>query len=291
MQLNKRGVNLFCNRQKNASFYFLVFLLGYLLIFGDLDSSPNLTAGLAYSPSLSSLRNKPFIPGETLVYRVHYGWFTAGEARFEIAPQIKNFKGRPCFLFKAEGKSASSFEWFYKLHDTFDSYVDTAALCPRYYIRHSRQGNWRFSDTVSYDYLQSIIQGVKGKFKMAPNTQDMLSAMYYARSLNLQAAQKGDVFPISIFLDDGIYNVGVKVLGREIIETKLGRARCIKLAPILIAGRVFKGKEDMIVWVTDDKNLLPLRIESPVIVGSVSIDIKHYKNLKYPISAILPSKN
>jgi hypothetical protein len=288
MQINKGNANLFCNRQKNTKRYFLLLLLGYLLICSVLDSSPNPTTRLVSTPSFAPPRNKPFIPGETLVYRVHYGWFTAGEARFEIAPQIKNFKGRPCFLFKGEGKSASSFEWFYKLHDTFDSYVDTAAFCPRYYIRHSRQGSWRFSDTVNYDYSQSIIQGVKGKFKMVPNTQDMLSAMYYARSLSLRAAQKGDVFPIPIFLDDGIYNVGVKVLGKEIIETKLGRARCIKLAPILIAGRVFKGKEDMIVWVTDDKNLLPLRIESPVIVGSVSIDIKHYENLKYPISAILP---
>ncbi|MCS6905425.1 MAG: DUF3108 domain-containing protein [Bacteroidia bacterium] len=233
-----------------------------------------------------SLR-KPFQLGETIVYRVHYGWFTAGEARFQVASQVRYYQGRPCFLLHGEGKSASSFEWFYKLHDTFDSFVDTLAFLPHHYIRHSRQGSWRFSDTVYYDYQRSVIQGVKGRFKMLPNTHDMLSAIYYARCLNLRSAKKGQIFPIPIFLDDGIYEVGVKVLGREIISTKLGKVRCLKVAPILIAGRVFKGREEMLVWLTDDANLLPVKIESAVIIGSISADLKEYRNLKYPITAIV----
>jgi hypothetical protein len=114
---------------------------------------------------------------------------------------------------------------------------------------------------------------------------DMLGAFYYARRLDVRNMPPGTVVEIPVFLDDKVYDLGMKVLGRETIKTDLGTFRCIKITPLVVADRVFRGREEMLMWVTDDENLIPVKITSPVIVGSVSATLKHYENLKYPLTA------
>jgi hypothetical protein len=112
---------------------------------------------------------------------------------------------------------------------------------------------------------------------------DMLGAFYYARRLDIRAMPDGTVVPVPVFLDDKIYDLGMKILGRETIKTELGTFRCIKITPLVVADRVFRGQEEMIMWVTDDENLIPVKITSPLIVGSVSATLVRYENLKYPL--------
>ncbi|MGL5947192.1 MAG: DUF3108 domain-containing protein, partial [Sediminibacterium sp.] len=44
------------------------------------------------------------------------------------------------------------------------------------------------------------------------------------------------------------------------------------------------------VWVSDDPNHIPLRIESPIVVGSVKVDMMHYQNLRYPLSSMISKR-
>lgn len=227
----------------------------------------------------------PFQPGEKLVYRVHYGWLTAGEAIFEVYPKIYTVHGLPAYVFRGSGKTASAFEWFYKVRDYMDAYVDTAQMRSLLYYRWVNEGDFHFVDTVTFDYQKYEIRARKGTFRMDTWIMDMLGAFYYARRLNVREMPPGTVVPIPVFLDDKIYNLGMKILGRETIRTDLGTFRCIKITPIVVADRVFRGQEEMIMWVTDDENLIPVKITSPVIVGSVSATLKSYANLKYPLTA------
>lgn len=75
-------------------------------------------------------------------------------------------------------------------------------------------------------------------------------------------------------------------MGRETVKTKYGKFNAIKLKPLLLKGNVFDGGEKMTIWVTDDANHIPVRVESPISVGSVKIDLMHYENLKYPITVL-----
>ncbi|MCS6895294.1 MAG: DUF3108 domain-containing protein [Bacteroidia bacterium] len=227
----------------------------------------------------------PFLPGEKLVFRVHYGWLTAGEATFEVYPKIYTVGGLPVYVFRGSGKTASAFEWFYKVRDYMDSYVDTAQMRSLLYYRWVNEGDFHFVDTVFFDYNKWEIRGRKGRFPMDTWVMDMLGAFYYARRLNIHKMSPGTVVPIPVFLDDKVYQLGMKVLGRETIKTDLGTFRCIKITPIVVADRVFRGQEEMIMWVTDDENLIPVKITSPIIVGSVSATLKSYQNLKYPLSS------
>lgn len=227
----------------------------------------------------------PFQPGEKLVYRVHYGWLTAGEAVFEVYPKLYLVNGLIAYVFRGSGKTASAFEWFYKVRDYMDTYVDTAQMRSLLYYRYVNEGDFHFVDTVYFDYERMEVRGRKGTFPMTDGVMDMLGAFYYARRLDIRSMPDGTVVPIPVFLDDKIYDLGMKILGREKIKTDLGTFRCIKITPLVVADRVFRGEAEMIMWVTDDENLIPVKITSPVIVGSVSATLMRYENLKYPLSS------
>jgi len=90
-----------------------------------------------------------------------------------------------------------------------------------------------------------------------------------------------------MFLDNEVYEMYVRYLGKETIRTKYGKFRAIKFKPLLIKGTIFEGGEKMTVWVSDDRNHVPIRIESPISVGSVKIDMISYKNLRYPLTSLV----
>ena len=74
---------------------------------------------------------------------------------------------------------------------------------------------------------------------------------------------------------------------RDEVDTKKGTFKCLKFRPMLQEGRVFKDNEDMTVWVSDDKNHLPVRVQTEVLVGSIKMDLVDFENLANP-PAIIP---
>jgi hypothetical protein len=117
--------------------------------------------------------------------------------------------------------------------------------------------------------------------------QDVLSAIYYARNINFSVYQPGDKIPFSIFLDDQVFDIFVRFIGKEKLVTKYGTYQTIKFKPLLIDGTIFKGGENMTVWVTDDENKIPVLVETPILIGSIKVYLTEYKNLKNKAVAIL----
>ena len=225
------------------------------------------------------VQNKAFSVGEKIEFRVHYGMFTAGTASFEVKPLV-NHKGKTCYRFFGLGKSATAFDWFFKVNDYLDSYVEINSFVPLKYRRKVDEGNFHYEDDVVYDYENQKISGKQGLFNIVEGVQDMLSGLYYARCLDVTNMEPGTVIKIPTFLDDKIYDLGLKIIGKETIKTSLGTFKCIKITPVIVSGRVFKGNDEMKIWVTDDANYLPIRVESPIIVGTVKADIKSIKNAR-----------
>ena len=89
-----------------------------------------------------------------------------------------------------------------------------------------------------------------------------------------------------MFLDNEVYNMYIRYIGKEDVKTKYGKFKAIKFKPLLIKGTVFEGGEKMSVWVTDDANRVPLRVESSLAVGSIKVDMMGYKNLRYPMTSL-----
>jgi hypothetical protein len=126
-----------------------------------------------------------------------------------------------------------------------------------------------------------------GTFTVPPCVQDVISAIYYARNIDFNKYNTGDKIPFAMFLDDQVYNIYIRYMGKEEVNTKFGKFRAIKFKPLLIKGTIFEGGEKMTVWVSDDPNHIALRVESPISVGSVIVDMINYKNLRHPLSSLV----
>lgn len=114
-----------------------------------------------------------------------------------------------------------------------------------------------------------------------------MSSIYYARNIDFNKYKPGDKIPFTMFLDNEVYNLYIRYMGKETIKTKYGKFRAIRFKPLLVQGTIFEGGEKMEVWVSDDGNKIPLRVESPISVGSVKVDMMNYRNLRYPLSALI----
>ena len=185
------------------------------------------------------------------------------------------------------GSTYKSYDMFYKVRDQYESYIDMQTLKPLRFIRNVNEGGYIINQNVVFKHKENQAVSGKGTFAIPDCIQDVLSAIYFARNIDFTLYKKNDTIPVTLFLDDRIYPVYIRYLGKEIVTTKSGKYSCIKFSPLLIEGTIFKGGEEMRVWVTDDKNKIPVRVESPIIVGSVYAELYKYSGLRSPVTAKL----
>lgn len=235
------------------------------------------------------IKNTAFSNGEKLKFSVFYNlsavWVQAGEANFSTA--ITSMYSKPAYHITGVGKTLPSYDWIFKVRDTYQTYIDTASLMPLRFLRDVNEGGYKFkNDVVFYQDIKKAISGGKS-FSTPVCVQDVLSSIYYARNIDYDKYQNGDKIPLNLFLDDEVYEMYIHYKGKHKIKTKYGHFNAIKLQVLLIEGTIFKGGEKMVIWVSDDKNHIPLRVESPILVGSVKVDMMKYENLRYPLSSLI----
>ena len=241
-----------------------------------------------------------FQVGESLTYKINYKWsalnMTAGKATFHL--NETTYQGKPTFHAKCVGRTASAFNWFYEVNDHYETYIDKESMRPVKFSLDINEG--KYSEQTQYEFFHDANKAninyriKKGKVKtknqdvsISTCAQDIVSILYYTRSLDFSKLNKGETVHIDLFTSEKIKPVSFRYLGKEVVRTKLGKMRCIKLSPYLLESDAFGegGGDKMIVYATDDANKLPVLIESPVTIGKVKVHLTDYKGLKHPITA------
>ncbi|HEY0678377.1 MAG TPA: DUF3108 domain-containing protein [Chitinophagaceae bacterium] len=243
-----------------------------------------LTAG----DDFCGIRNKAFSAGETINFKVYYTlgvYVAAGEASFKTV--LARMNNKPVYHITGEGKTYSFYDNFFKVRDKYESYIDTATLQPYKFVRNVYEGGYKKYENITFNQAANTAVTSDGVFKVPNCVQDVLSAIYYARNIDFAKYQINDKIPFSMFLDNETYDLYLRYLGKETIKTKYGKFRAIKFKPLLIKGTIFEGGEKMTVWVSDDQNRIPVRIESPISVGSIKVDMMGYQNLRYPLTSLV----
>lgn len=244
-------------------------------------------ASYNHTEQLPSNPNKAFKEGEVLTYRMHYGMINAGVAVLEVKPNLIEVSGRKVYHIVGSGYTIGSTDWFFKVRDRYETYMDKDALLPWMFVRRVDEGGYKFSQDYSFNhYTKKVDIGNNEKFDVPIGIQDMVSAFYSARNMDLSNAKAGDLFSITCFVDKEIWPLKIKFIGKETIETDIGKYRCLKFRPIVQKGRVFKKEEDLNVWISDDDNHLPMRVKAEVLIGSIKMDITAVKNLANPTSKV-----
>lgn len=227
--------------------------------------------------------NEAFRPGEKLKFRVHYGFVDAGEATLEIAPQFEKIGQRNCLHIIGLGKTKGAFDWFFKVRDRYETYLDAEAIVPWLFIRRIKEGGYTFNENVSFNHYKGTATSNKGTFPVPSQIQDLVSAYFFSRTYNTTNIKVGDILPITAFIDDKNWPLNIKFLGREVIKTDLGTFSCLKFKPLLQEGRVFKESEKMTLWISDDKNHIPIRLQADILVGSIKMDLSEFSGLASPL--------
>lgn len=283
---------------KLTSIPFAVFLL-FLLFPANANELPGGGSdekGEDGEGGLRTIQHQAFQAGEVLKYRVRYGWIHAGEAVVKVKETDKEVRGRDLLHMVGKGRSRGSFDWFYKVRDRYETYVDKKGVFPWVFIRRVNEDGYEIEQDYTFfqrknkvqaEHRGTSIDGVKkGTYETPDAVQDIFSSFYYARTLDFSNAEPGTTYEINCFLDENLYPFQIKYLGRDTVETKYGRFSTHKFCPVVQEGRIFKDEDDLQVWVTDDGNNVPVLARARIIVGSIKMELKHWEGLANPISRL-----
>ncbi len=241
-----------------------------------------------------SIANQAFQAGEEITYIIYYNWnlvwLSAGEVTFRVIPNGDEYK------LSAYGKTYPSYNWFFKVEDRYESFVDTTSLLPSLSVRDVQEGSYTVYDRVEFDQVNHTATSLRGDTRAEAKPtdysfencmHDILSIVYFVRNIQVEKMRIGESIPIEIFMDKEVWPLKVTFEGRDDKKKIRGKGkwRSLQFSPDLIEGSYFKEGDKMNIWVSDDRNRMPLLIESPVSVGSVKAVIKKYDGLRYPTEA------
>jgi Protein of unknown function (DUF3108) len=225
------------------------------------------------------INNEAFKRGEKLTYRIHYGFIDAVVASIEVTDENKQFGGRNTLHVIGIGKSKGTFDFFFKVRDRYESYIDEEALIPWFFGRRIDEGGYKMAQDYAFNHAAKKVTDRGKTYSIWENAQDMISGFFLARTMDLGGYPVGHIFSVPTIVDGEMYNLQIKFKGRETVKTQFGRVKCLKFVPILQKGRIFKHEEDLLVWLTDDKNHIPIYAKAEILFGSLKVNLTSFKGL------------
>lgn len=242
-----------------------------------------------------------FQAGEKLDFVLHYRWgaINSDVGYGTVKLDDVRFNGKDAFLCSVYGQTTKFFDFFFKVREDFKSWFTRDGLVPLKFTRDTYEGGYEARNIYLYDRnaaephisadLNSSKRGQRSmELPLTPCTFDLPSLFFFARNMDFDVVDPGRKYPMTFAIDDDVFNVYFILYGRETLKVKgLGTVKTIKFAAKLLEGEVFKGEEDMLIWVTDDENRLPVYFEAPLLVGKATGRMTSYEGLKHPFTSLI----
>lgn len=229
--------------------------------------------------------------GEFFSFEVSYGFMNAGHATLEISETT--FNNKPAYFAKGYGYTTGMAKMFFKVEDHYQSYFDKTTGIPYKSIRKIDEGGYTrhqlglFDEEANKVDVVDVEKNITKTFDVPRDIQDVVSAFYYLRNHpKINTVKEGETIVINMFFDDEVLNFKLKFLRREVLKTKFGKVKTLVFRPYVLKGRIFKESESLTMWISDDKNKVPLRIKADLLIGSLKADLEKCKGIKYPLAKI-----
>jgi hypothetical protein len=235
---------------------------------------------------LRTVKNQSFGTGETLKYKVHYGFITAAEGVIDIDHVLHRVNNRPCYRVNVFGKTVGSFDFFLRIRDNFRSYIDTTAIVPHRFQQNKEEGRYRKKETIDFDHTRNLATVNNNSHKVPENIQDVVSGVFYLRTLDLDNYRSGDVIRVKGFFDEEVYDLTVFYMGKETVDTKAGKIRAHRLVPKMPNNKMFRGENSISLYLSDDKNRIPVLVKAEMFVGSVLLDLYQHSGLRHQLNVV-----
>ncbi|MCH2199520.1 MAG: DUF3108 domain-containing protein [Flavobacteriales bacterium] len=225
----------------------------------------------------------PFYKGETITYELTYQWgliwADAGVATFTVGDTIVN--NERYWRFSGLGVSYPKWNWFYKVNSLYESYASEDLTSQRF-VRKGYEGSNIYDrdyhvkeDSIYYRIQDGEDFARHGVMERKAAALDVVTAIYYCRSIDFNQYAVGDKIPLLFYLDGNYYESYLRYSGIEMWEDPETdeEIECIVFKPNLIKGTIFKEGERMEVYVTNDDRKIPVYIETDLKVGKAKIHL------------------
>ena len=244
----------------------------------------------------------PFAPGEKLVFTVSYNWHAVQTdvAMADLSIGQEALNGEKVWHSNLSVRTAPFFDVFFKIRERFDSWFALKGVEPRKFLRDSREGDYHAVNKYHYDRSAGLIhavleyrdQGEQTKdIPFGACTYDVTTLLYFARQMDYAGLKDGQVFRISLAIDDEVMDVRLTYLGQEKKYVRgIGTLAARKFGLSLKKGEVFEGNQDAILWFSDDDNRIPVAFMAPLKVGAMNGRLKSYAGLAHPLDAFISEK-
>jgi len=233
--------------------------------------------------TLRSYPNEAFKGGEYLRFDVNYEFITVGEAVMRVNDTLYN--NRKCLEVNFTVDSKSFFDLVYKVRDRYRTYLDAAGMFPWKFEQHIREGGYTRDFIAEFDQKNHVARTTEGEYKIPPYVHDIMSAFYFARTVDYTDFKPGQRIHLQNFYKDSTYELDVRFKGRQEIEVQAGKFKCIVVEPLAREGGLFKSEGKVYVWLTDDERKIPVRVSSKVAIGSIDSELIEYRGINGTIKA------
>lgn len=214
--------------------------------------------------------------GEDLHYAVRYGFIEAGKARLTVKAGPV-YAGRPTWRVIGTGRSTGPLDWVFRVRDHYESHIDQKGGVPHRFIRQVREGGYRLERRIDFDPSRRTAattqHGTTRHHVMPAFVQDVVSALFFARRLQLTQLEPGEVVDIPTLVDGRIHSLRARFTGPRHVEVKAGSFDGLAFTPVVQEGRIWKDADDLTVVVSADERHIPILIESDLVIGSIRLEL------------------
>ena len=239
-------------------------------------------------------------PGEALTYKVSYRakLFPNTEvATVTVRTDQVTEEGETRYRISGHGRTLPFYNLFFSLDDRYTLLVDPATQRTEVFESDIHEGSYTFRSRYDYDWQQMQVATRWRKrqnpeqYKTMPLSDESMDAI--SLFFNMRTAAAADFSPgerrqLRMVLEDTIRSLTYRFIGRETVKVRrLGTFRTLKFACTIgtSEGFSFTDGDEFFLWISDDDNKLPLRLESPIRVGSVRASLAEVSGTKYPLDS------
>ena len=261
-----------------------------------------ITLQLAFSQDSTALSSGngpsslPFQLGEKLYFKLYVGPMQVASGQLQVGKKVIPCHRQTCLHMRAVGKSVGII-WrrLYKVDDLWGSHFVIEDRRSSYFYRMIQENRYKkYEATTFYPQKgQATVRTYKDRelkhlqkettYEIPPKVQDILSSYYFMRMLPFEDYLSGHIIQLPAFFEDSFYEIQIRYIGTSYVKTKLGKFKAYVISPIMPKNKLFSGKNAIKVWISADKNRVPLRAEAKMFIGSVRVELVEAKNLHYPL--------
>lgn len=239
-----------------------------------------------------------FKDGEKLSYDVKYSSALFTSSIADVVMDVKHEGTK--YKITAIGKTRPFYGAFFEIEDVYHSWIDVGTMRPLRTTSKIKEGGYQYRTAFDYNWSNNIVHTLGQNIKrgttytkampLKEDSFDALALFYNMRCVDMAMIVPHKRYKLNLVLEDTIRVVEYRLLGPDITKiNKVGKFRTLKVACTIAteSGDALKDGSEFYIWLSDDKNRIPIYMESPIRVGSIKVYLNKWEGLRYPFTAKL----